>query len=89
MRSSISTTEMVRNLSAVIDKVRMSGQILFITKGSQTVAQLSPPPKSGYPVDKLSDFLASLPKLNDDASSFSDDLESLKQKAELPGSSWD
>ena len=56
MLSSISTTEMVRNLSAVIDKVRMSGQSLFITKGSQTVAQLSPPPKSGYPVDKLSVF---------------------------------
>ena len=89
MRSSISTTEMVRNLSAVIDKVRMSGQSLFITKGSLTVAQLSPPPKSGYPVDKLSVFLASLPKLKEDASSFADDLKSLKQKAELPGSSWD
>ncbi len=89
MHASISTTELVRNLSIIIDKVRISGQSLSITKGSQTVAELSPPPQSGYPVNKLSGFLTSLPKLNDDAPSMAEDLKTLKQKAKLPGSLWD
>ena len=33
---SITATELVRNLSFIIDKVRMTGHSLYITKGSQT-----------------------------------------------------
>lgn len=89
MHTTISTTELVRNLSSIIDKIRISGQSLFITKGTQTVAELSPPPESGYPISHLSNFLSSLPTLHDDASSMAEDLQTLKQKAELPESLWD
>ena len=41
----ISATELARNVSITIDKVRMSGHSLYITKSSQTVAELCPPPK--------------------------------------------
>jgi antitoxin (DNA-binding transcriptional repressor) of toxin-antitoxin stability system len=85
----ISATELVRNLSAVVDNVRISGQSLYITKGSQTVAQLSPPPKQGFPAAKLSDLLNSLPSLGDDAKDFSADIEKLKQHAQLPDNPWD
>jgi antitoxin (DNA-binding transcriptional repressor) of toxin-antitoxin stability system len=35
----ITATELVRNLSVIIDKVRLTGHSLYITKGSQTVAE--------------------------------------------------
>ena len=89
MHASITATELVRNLSSVIDEVRISGQSLYITKGTQTVAELSPPPISGYPIDKLSNLLSSLPKLNNDAEAMAQGLKKLKQKAELPDSIWD
>ncbi len=61
----ITATDLVRNLSVVIDKVRMSGRSLYITKGSQTVAELSPPPKAGCTVTKLPGLLRSLPRLEE------------------------
>jgi antitoxin (DNA-binding transcriptional repressor) of toxin-antitoxin stability system len=86
---SISATELVRNLSAMIDKVRMSGRSLYITKGTQTVAELSPPPRSGYPIVKLASLLNSLPKLDSDAEAMAKDLKKIKARAGLPESSWD
>ncbi len=86
---SISATELVRNLSAFIDKVRISGQSLYITKGSQTVAELMPPPKLGYPIAKLTNLLNTLPKLKDDARLMREDLTQIKKNASLPESPWD
>ena len=82
---SISTTELVRNLSVVIDKVRISGHSLYITKGTQTVAELGPPPKPGLPISKLAGVLKSLPKLGDDIDVLGKDLESIRRQARLPG----
>lgn len=86
---SITATELVRNLSAAIDKVRVSGRSLYITKGTQTVAELSPPPKAGFPMTNLTDFLASLPKLNDDAEAMANDLRKIRAQAGLPETSWE
>jgi len=88
-RETITATELVRNLSVAIDKVRMTGNSLYITKGSQTVAELSPPPKLGLPINNLAALLKSLPGLGNDASAMSDDLENIKRNANLPESSWD
>lgn len=63
----ISATELVRNFSAIVDKVRISGKSIYITKGVQTIAKLSPPPKAGFSIQNLNHFLESLPHLNEDA----------------------
>jgi hypothetical protein len=42
VHETISATDLVRHFSAMIDKVRMSGRSLYITKGVQTIAKLSP-----------------------------------------------
>ena len=57
IKESVTTTELVRNLSVVIDRVRLTGRRLAITKGSQTVAELSPPAKGGYPIARLGELL--------------------------------
>ena len=85
----ISATELVRNFAYVVDNVRMSGRSIYITKGTQTVAELSPPPKSGFPVSKLADFFKSLPKLGDDAEKMTDDLKMIKHNTRLPDNSWE
>jgi len=88
-RETITATELVRNLSVAIDKVRVTGDSLYITKGSQTVAELSPPPKPGLPIINLGALLKSLPGLGNDVSAMSSDLEKIRSKANLPKSSWD
>lgn len=89
VHETISATELVRNFSAMVDKVRMSGKSIYITKGVQTIAELSPPPKSGFPIQQLANFLNSLPHLNDDAEKFMQDILSIKKNAQLPADPWD
>lgn len=88
MHDTITATELVRNLAGIIDEVRMSGHSLFITKGSQTVAELSPPPKAGLPVNKLAALLQSLPGLGDDAKDMAKDVETIRERAGLPDNPW-
>lgn len=89
VHDSITATELVRNLSAAIDKVRISGHSIAITKGTQTVAELSPPPKPGLAITELVGLLKSLPKLGDDASTMAEDLKNIRKQTKLPGSKWD
>ncbi len=84
----ITATELVRNLSVAIDKVRITGHSLYITKGSQTVAKLNPPPKPGLPIGKLAELLRSLPKPGDDASAMAKDLHKIRRQASLPRNPW-
>jgi antitoxin (DNA-binding transcriptional repressor) of toxin-antitoxin stability system len=85
----ITATELARNIASSIDQVRISGQPLYITKGSKTVAELCPPPQSGYPVEKLAELLASLPRLDEDAESLSKDIRRIKKQAAIPDTPWD
>ncbi len=84
----ITTTDLVRNLAGVIDEVRLSGHSLTITKGRQTVAELSPPPKAGLPVNELSKLIESLPRLGTDAPSMANDIETIRGHAVLPENPW-
>ena len=87
-RKTITATELVRSLSAVIDEVRVSGYSLYITKGSKTVAELRPPPKKGLSVNELINILKTLPKLGDDVTTMENDLQKIRNKADLPKSPW-
>jgi len=85
----VSATELVRNLSALIDKVRISGRSLYITKGSQTVAELVPPPKTGMLIGDLHQLLTSLPTLGRDANTLTEDIKQIQKQAQLPDNPWD
>jgi antitoxin (DNA-binding transcriptional repressor) of toxin-antitoxin stability system len=85
----ISATDLVRHLSAMIDKVRVSGRSLYITKGTQTIAELSPPPKIGFPIKNLAYFIKTLPDLGEDAQSLSQDMKTIKNEAPLPENPWE
>ena len=89
VHETISATELVRHFSAMIDKVRISGRSLYITKGRQTIAELSPPTKSGFPIKKLTHFIKTLPSLGSDAQEMSRDIKAIKVKADLPENPWD
>ncbi len=84
----ITATELARNLSVAVDKVRVTGHSLYITKGSQTVAELSPPPKPGVSINVLTGLLKSLPKLGEDAFAMAKDLESIRRHGSLPENPW-
>jgi antitoxin (DNA-binding transcriptional repressor) of toxin-antitoxin stability system len=83
---SISATEFVRNISTLIDRVRFSQKTLKIVKGKQTVAELIPPKKVGYPINQLVHMLNSLPKLD---SHMAEDISSIRKQSTLPNSIWD
>ena len=85
----ISATDLVRNFSAMVDKVRISGCSLYITKGTQTIAELSPPPKTGFPLKELGNFLAKLPDLGADASYMAAAIKTIKNKAQILENPWD
>ncbi len=86
---SITATELARNISMSIDKVRMSGRSLYITKGSNVIAKLSPAPKPGFPIENLAKLLTSLPSLGKDAQAMAKDLNTIRENSTLPGNSWD
>lgn len=85
----ISATDLVRHFSAMVDKVRFSGRSLYITKGIQTIAELSPPPKSGFPIKNLANFIKTLPSLEGDAQDMSQEIKSIKNRAKLLENPWD
>ena len=84
----ITATQLARNLAVAIDQVRISGKPLYITKGSQTIAELSPPPKVGFPMAKLAALLKALPKLEGDLSKMAVDIKKIKRSSRLPQSPW-
>lgn len=88
-RETISATELARNISASIDRVRVTGVSLQITKSSQTVAELSPPAKAGFPIEELTNMIAELPSLHSDSDSMLNDIIDIRAAAKLPNSPWD
>ena len=85
----MTATEMVRNFSAAVDKVRYTGRSLYITKGSKTIAELNPPPKSGFPTQCLAELLSDLPQLGEDANTFAKAIKSLDDHTTLPDDPWE
>lgn len=87
-RESISATELARNLASTIDHVRLSGQVVDITKGKQIIAQLTPAKSKGFSIEQLEDFFQGLPHLDDH--SLEDDLKKIRDQANLPDDTlWD
>lgn len=88
IHETVSATDLVRHLSVMIDKVRMSGRSLYITKGVKTIAELSPPPKSGFPIKDLANFIKKLPSLGNDAKDLSQDIKYIKNSSQFLENPW-
>ena len=57
----ITATELARNLRAVLDRVRESGEAYIVERGGQPVVQVSPTPGVQTARQALADLYRSLP----------------------------
>ncbi len=89
MHEQISATQLARNLSSLIDEVRLGGKPLSITRGKREVAQLIPPRASGASSSLLLNLLQQSPLTRSECEDFSKDIDTIRQNADLPPSSWE
>ena len=86
---SISATELVRNLSGVIDQVRLTRTNMTITKGNQAVAQIVPIVSSRMTLSDLSQLLNADRLNRAQKQSFQKDIDTIARQAEIPKSPWE
>lgn len=81
MRKHLTVTEVVRNFSEIIGKVRFHGERFVLTKGGRPVAELGPTAAMvRLRLGELPSLLAALPHLHpQDAERFAEDLEKSRQ----------
>jgi len=90
IKETITATDLARNLASTIDQVRLSGQVIDITKGNQTIARLIPAPHTGFPISQLKNFFQELSHLGNKSSErMASDLKTIRDNATLPGSPWE
>ncbi len=76
----VSATEFARNLSSMLNEVRYRSVSLEVWRSKEAIARVTPPARgAGYPVDRLNDLFAALPRLSardtDDFLRVLDDLD--------------
>ncbi|MBN1905742.1 MAG: type II toxin-antitoxin system Phd/YefM family antitoxin [Deltaproteobacteria bacterium] len=79
MEKIISSTEIVRDFSTILNKVKFSGEHYVIKRNGKSVARIIPADekKLSNQLYNLNKILNKLPKLGDELDSFSDDLLSI------------
>ncbi len=87
--SKISATDLARNLSTVIDQVRVARTRMTITKGNQDIAQIVPIVSSNTTIADLNQLLKANRLNNKQKKLFLADINTIANKASLPASSWD
>jgi antitoxin (DNA-binding transcriptional repressor) of toxin-antitoxin stability system len=86
----ISVTEAERDFSNLVDRVYSEDISVELERGDQVVACLTPAgPRSPLKVQDLNAFLASLPKLEDDAEAFSEHLRAIRRDFPAEVNPWD
>ncbi len=87
----VTATEFARNLSSLLNEVRYQGVCLEVRRGKETVAHVVPPPsRPGYPIERLNQLIATLPRLDKaDAEAFLDDLGKLDRALLHSDDPWD
>jgi len=82
----VTTTELARNLTALIDHVRISGKRLAITHGDTEVARLVPPSEDGASASELRTLLEHNPWSAAERAVLADNLRTIRERACLPPS---
>jgi hypothetical protein len=85
-KDSVTSTELARKTSQIMERLSLTGESLQITKGRRVIGELHPP-KRGCPISRLESLFLDGPQLGDDAKSFREDID--KMQAPLPGSEWE
>jgi prevent-host-death family protein len=86
--TSITLTEMARNLSEYINRVVYRHERFVLTRANKPVAELNPVP-TGRTLADLPALLKSLPHLlPGDAADFERDIEASRKDLLLPSSPW-
>ena len=87
--SKISATDLARNLSSVIDQVRVTHARMTITKGNQDIAQIIPIVSSQTTLADLDHLLKQNSLHKTQRKAFQQDLNQVAQQATLPESPWE
>jgi len=88
IQDQVTATELARNLTSLIDHVRVSGKHLAITRGNIEVARLVPPSEDGASVSELRTLLERNPWSSAERATLADDLRTIRKQACLPLSPW-
>lgn len=90
LNETITSTDLARNLAGTIDKIRLSGHAIDITKGNQIVARLVPAAQKGLPMEKIESFFQNLPSLDPkDKQLLANDLKTIRDNASLLDTPWE
>jgi antitoxin (DNA-binding transcriptional repressor) of toxin-antitoxin stability system len=86
----ISATNLARNFSEFLNRVRYQGVTLDVTRGNDVIACISPPsPAGGFPIAQLDRLFASLPRLTaQEAVQFENDVAAVVDKLQPEGDAW-
>ena len=86
----ISISDAERDLTALVDRVISDGVSVDLERNKKVVARLSPVrAESALKVRDLSDFLENLPRLGEDAATFSRDVKRIRREFPSEASPWD
>ena len=86
----ISATQAARQFSDLLNRVAYQGQCFEVERGNKVVARLEPvtAPMKGIPVKDLNQVFAELPNLGEDAATFADELEAVRNSVPLESDPW-
>ncbi len=87
MESTISATQLARNLSDVLNRVKYRGERFVVQRYGETVAVVGPVTTVDRPGITVSEFLARTGDLKMPGDGFADDLEAIQAEqglAEMP-----
>ena len=89
MLEAINISQLNQCLPEMLDQVA-HGQSIALEKNHQIVAMLTPPPKKTHmKIQALNQFFIGLPQLDEDTTTFANDLETIRQQIPAETSSWD
>ncbi|MCE9553727.1 MAG: hypothetical protein K8T91_10200 [Planctomycetes bacterium] len=86
----IDVTDAQRDFAALVNRVYQQGVCVDVERDTQVIARLSPVrPPATLKVRDLPMLLARLPRLEEDAARFGDNLRAIRRQFPTEGSSWD
>ena len=78
------------DFSGLVPRIVAEGITVEVDCGDRVVAQISPVgPQRGLRVQDLNRFLQNLPKLDDDATAFEEELRAVRRDFHKEGNAWD
>ncbi len=75
MVTRITSTQLARNLSDILNRARYKGESFVIERNGEPIATVEPPPRQGITLEELTALIADLPPCDD---KFAADLETAR-----------